>query len=110
MFLSELLGARAEAGRALNILKASRETALAAEELNKVIDAYGGRDSVRDLVDGLAAAKDRTSVLKAARKVVQVGIKEKVIENWKALILSGPTTHQANLLGNTLAAHVTCHA
>jgi hypothetical protein len=99
MIQSEFLGARAEAGRALNIL---RNTAMDADRVRLIqdlIERYG-KDPAKlatmmkeiDTVEGAA---------KMARELTKATTWEKIIEAWKAGLVSGPITQMANIMGNT---------
>lgn len=96
---SEFLGARAEAGRALNILKSTARDAERAQQVQDVIRLYGGNPE--QLARQIAELDTAAGALKFARDAVQASTYEKVIEAWKSGLLSGPVTHMANIIGNT---------
>lgn len=100
MIQQEFLGARAEAGRALNILKSSSIEAERAKQVQEVINMFGGKDPLR-----LAEALDKIDTVEGAAKFARDAVKptkwEMFIEGFKAFILSGPITHMANLIGNS---------
>lgn len=100
---AELLGARAEAGRALNILKTTAEAAKKMQMIQDVINLYGGKDPIK-LAEMLKSVDTAAGALKWADLVTKAGTWDKVIEAWKAGLLSGPVTHLANLIGNTTFA------
>jgi hypothetical protein len=102
MIQAEFLGARAEAGRALNILKSTAMGAERARQLNKVIEMYGA-DPVK-MAEKMKEIDSASGLLKAAKEAQQVSNWDKFIEAWKAGILSGPVTHMANIVGNTTFA------
>lgn len=102
MIQSEFLGARAEAGRALNILKSTAMEADRAKAITNVIEMYG-KDPMQ-LAEMLRVIDDPAGALKFARVVTKATTWEKVVEGWKASILSGPVTHMANVLGNGVFA------
>jgi hypothetical protein len=102
MIQSEFLGARAEAGRALNILKATTMAADRAKQIQDVINRFGG-DPMR-LATMLKQIDNPAGALKFAKEAAKATTWEKVVEAWKAGILSGPVTHMANLLGNKVFA------
>lgn len=99
MIQSEFLGARAEAGRALNILKSTAMDAERVRMIQDVISMYGGKPM--ELAEMLKKIDSPAGALKFAREAVKATTWEKVVEAWKAGILSGPVTHVANVLGNT---------
>lgn len=100
---SEFLGARAEAGRALNILKSTAMDADRIKLIQQVIDQYGNGDPVQ-LAQMMKAIDTPAGALKFAREAVKATTWEKIVEAWKASILSGPVTHAANIMGNTTFA------
>ena len=102
MIQSEFLGARAEAGRALNILKSTASTAERARLVNDVIATYG--KNPLKLAEMLKQIDTPEGALKFAREAVKATTWEKVVEAWKAGLLSGPVTHVANILGNSTFA------
>lgn len=102
MIQSEFLGARAEAGRALNILKSTAMEAERVKAVQSVIEMYG-KDPVQ-LAAMLRVIDDPAQALKFARVLTKATTWEKVVEGWKASILSGPVTHMANVLGNGVFA------
>jgi hypothetical protein len=102
MIQAEFLGARAEAGRALNILKSTAKTAERAQAINDLLNTYGGNPGkfaklISELDNPEAAAR-------FARKAVKATTWEQVIEAWKAGLLTSPVTHAANIIGNTTFA------
>lgn len=100
---AEFLGARAEAGRALNILKSTAMDADRVKLIQQVIDQYGGKDPVL-LAQMLKGIDTASGALKFAREATKATLWEKIIEAWKASILSGPVTHTANIMGNATFA------
>lgn len=102
MIQSEFLGARAEAGRALNILKSTVVEADRAKQIQDVIQMYGA-DPLK-LAEMMRVVDDPAGALKFAKAITKPTTWEKIIEAWKASILSGPVTHMANLLGNGVFA------
>lgn len=90
------MGFRAEAGRALNIL---RQTAPIAENVNDLVDAYiRNPESMRALAEKMA----KGDVGKAVRKEYTPGFLDKLKEWFYNSILSGPATHMVNLGGNAM--------
>lgn len=95
---SEFLGARAEAGRALNILKSTAVEADRMKLVQQVIDQYG--KNPMQLAEMLKSIDTVEGAAKFAREAVKATTWEKLVEGWKAAILSGPVTHMANIMGN----------
>lgn len=99
MIQAEFLGARAEAGRALNILKETKLAAERAEQIQELIARYG-KDPA-DLARMLADIDNPAAALKFAKEASKATTWEKLIEAWKAGLVSGPITQVANVMGNT---------
>lgn len=97
--LSNFLGERAEVGRALEILKSTKTDAERVKQLNELIDKY--KKDPDQLAIAMGMMDDPGAVLKAARAAIEPTAWDKVIEYFKAGIVSGPWTHVANLAGNT---------
>lgn len=102
MILSEFLGARAETGRALQILKSTSRLSVKFEEMQKTIDQYGGTEGALKLAKIIGETDNPAAALAAAKKATTPTLLEKIIEVWKASILTGPTTHMANVSGNII--------
>lgn len=104
MILADFLGLRAEVARAQNSLKAigSASTDLAA--VQKLLSGYGGKDHALKVAQIIGDSDNPASALRAAQALVKPTALEKTIEAWKAAILSGPTTHLANVFGNVSAS------
>jgi GNAT superfamily N-acetyltransferase len=99
MIQAEFLGARAETGRALNILKETKLTAERAEHIQELISRYG-KDPAQ-LAEMMAALDNPAAALKFAKEAQKSTTWEKLIEAWKAGLVSGPITQVANVAGNT---------
>jgi hypothetical protein len=99
IILSEFLGARAEVGRAMQILQFTAKDAERIKMINDVIKMYGGKDPMV-LAAMLKKIDTAAGALKFADLVTKASTWEKVVEAWKAGILSGPVTHMANMIGN----------
>jgi hypothetical protein len=102
MILSDFLGARAEAGRTLNVLKNTTKTALGAEDLLGILKSYGGKESVLDLADIIGRTDNPASALRAADAASRSGPLQMVLEGWRAGLISGPITWQAKTIGDVV--------
>jgi len=91
----ELLGARAEAGRAL---AAQRRQVADIKQAQAILESTGGRDNADDLAAALGEAI-RSGGLQNAARVMQKG--NHITDYIKAGWLYDPTTHIANMAGNT---------
>ncbi|MCR4346496.1 MAG: hypothetical protein NUV55_04750 [Sulfuricaulis sp.] len=107
MIFSEFMGVRAEAGRALEMLKSTSKLTKKLEQMTEVIESYGGRERITEFARVASEADSPAAAGRAARKYSDPTVLEKVIEAWKASILSGPTTHMANLTGNISSLSMT---
>ena len=102
-------GTRAEAGRALS---AMRMTASSKDVLGKVhksiISTAGGNDRVEEVAQAILDTADKTGdpgkVGKLAKVAVKPTIGDKLSEVYINSLLSGPQTHAANFLSNSLTA------
>lgn len=90
------LGARAEIGRALNIMKSTQRDA---GQVSELLATYG--KDPKALADMLMHVDSPAAALAFARKAVKATTWEKVVEAMKASMLSGPTTQLRNIIGNT---------
>lgn len=97
-------GLGAEVARALNARKAARQTAQLAGELEEMLAKY--RDDPHTLAWMIGKMDRPEQIAKFARDASKASTWEKVVEAWKAGILSGPTTHIANVIGNTIFAAI----
>lgn len=100
------IGKKAELGRGMNILKKATEI----EELNarneallKALERAGGVEAARQLAQFVAETRSPKDLMAASRKATTF---EKVIEMWKAGLVSGIRTHEVNLI-STLAFAMT---
>ena len=92
-------GNGAEIARALNSRKAAKQRGELAEAMSDTLLQYGEDPHVlARMVLGLHTTAEITAFAKAASKATTW---EKIVEAWKAGILSGPVTHLANVVGNT---------
>lgn len=99
MIQAEFLGARAEIGRAMNILKNTAQDAEVARLTLQVIDQYGG-DPVK-LAKMMKEIDTPAGILKMNRELAKASTWDKIVEGWKAGLLSGPITHMRNIIGNS---------
>lgn len=101
------LGARAEAGRALQILrKVTAARALPEEAQQAALDAIRGRGLTKEIADRLASIdpNDIAGINKFIRDVSKAKTSDKIFEYYMNSILSSPLTHKANIEGNLLFA------
>lgn len=99
MIQAEFLGARAEAGRALNILRETKVAAQRARQIQEVLNQFG--KSPEELAHMLATIDNPASALKFAKEATKATRWEQFVEFYKASLVSGPVTQLANILGNS---------
>lgn len=99
----QVQGLTAEAGRALQsfniIAKSEREQA---RMISDVLEATGGRDTADGIAEAINRMQDISQINRFARDAHQASVSDMVFEYWNNSILSGPTTHMANMTGNLL--------
>lgn len=106
--MEDFLGARAEAGRALNILRTLPHADIANyQQIRKMLDATAGATGGVDNLEAVAAMvaglkNDPAAASRIARLAMKPGFADKVYEMWISLgLLSNPVTHARNIVGNT---------
>jgi hypothetical protein len=70
-------------------------------EANTLLAAAERKGSLQDVARMMSQMKDPAQMAEFASQYSKATTTEKVIEAWKAGILSGPLTHLANIMGNT---------
>lgn len=98
MLSAQFQGAASEAGRALNILKNARDSARSAEEVQKLLDLYGTDPAT--LAKIMQGVDNPVAAAKAARELVKATRWDKFVEAYKAILISGPISQVANVVGN----------
>lgn len=98
MLSANFIGETAEAGRALQALQRMRNTRATAEQLKSMLDNYG-KDPAQLAELGRTLENPREAA-RVAREAVKSGTWEKMVEAWKASILSG-LAQINNIFGNT---------
>lgn len=102
---SSFMGARAEAGRALNMLWQLKYNKGIIGEVETLLKLYerklpGQTDKWGHLSAALEMLNDPARLTTFARKFEKAGTTEQVLEAFKAGLVSGPLTHVANIAGN----------
>lgn len=95
------LGARAEAGRSLNIL---RKGFASTDDLQSVMQAIGGRDTLLEKAALIAKAETPEQIAAGVKLLRQSNVSDAAMELWINMLLSGPQTHAVNTLSNTLTS------
>lgn len=103
---TSFMAGRAEAGRALSILRKITDPAnRGAENIEKVLRFIGGDEGVPQAVAKRLAMIDPNDVKQLsrfARSVVKAKTSDQVHEIWLNGILSSPLSHVKNVMGNTV--------
>lgn len=102
MVLAEYRGARAEAGRALQVFNKIKRDSSFMGDAKMLIDMAERKGSFQDIAALVASLKDPAQMQKFAKQYEKATTTEMVLEGWKAAILSGPQTHLANMMGNSM--------
>lgn len=99
----EVLGARAEAGRALDAWKIpAGGSRVQLKHMEALLDQAGGLDVNADLARKIGGLNDLETLSAMAEKSVYAKTRNAVQEYWINALLSGPKTHVVNVLSNTL--------
>lgn len=101
MLKSELEGIGAEAGRSLQIFRAVKRDSSLLGEAETLLKLAERKGNMQDIAALALQLKDPAQLAEFARQYTKATTTEKVIEAFKAAILSGPQTHLANIMGNT---------
>lgn len=96
------LGYRADVARANNALKSTKTGMERVTDMVEAVNSYGGPDKVAHLVKLLGEYDNPGQVVQFASKMTKATTWEKVIEAWKAGLVSGLRTNEVNFL-STLA-------
>lgn len=100
----QIHGLAAEAGRALNQFKIMAQTGeLKKREINAMLDTAGTASTER-MAAMWTSMDDPAQKAKFAKKAHQVKGIDMVLEYWINALLSAPSTHAVNILGNSLAS------
>lgn len=101
---SSLRREKSEIGRALQIQKKYERNPGAKgkeKEIMDLLEQHGGKDAVETLGKLIAEINDPLAVAQLLKKPTTF---EMIIEGWKAMLLSGPSTQEVNFIGNLFFA------
>lgn len=104
----EVLGARAEAGRALQAwsIPATGTPSEKLKGMETILDTFGGADTSKDLARKLASFGDgqltSSQINTITQKSAYARSGDALVEAWTAGLLTNPVTHVKNLTSNTL--------
>jgi hypothetical protein len=104
----EVLGARAEAGRALQAwsIPATGTPSEKLKGMEAILDSFGGADASKDLARRLASFGEGQLIWLKSMLITQKSAYARsgdaIVESWTAGLLTNPVTHVKNLTSNTL--------
>lgn len=99
------MGARAEAGRALQILRKSTDPAdIAQQNFDDLLKAFGGREFSEEMAKRLASIDptDVAGLNRFIRGSIKAKTTDQLYEVWINGLLSSPVTQVRNIMGNSL--------
>ncbi len=101
MLQAEFAGARAEAGRALQIYRAMKRDSSLLGDANFILAAAERKGSITELARFVTnSIKDPAQLAALAAEYAKPTFTTKLMYTWRSFILSGPQTYLANALGN----------
>jgi endonuclease YncB( thermonuclease family) len=103
----QVSGMTAEAGRALQQFRmAANSRSIRGEVLAGLVDGGGGRHRIQEAADALINAVESSpgQFNTLAEKLSKPRWRDKAVELWYNILLSGPQTHAANIVSNALTA------
>jgi len=105
LYNEAVTGAKTEAGRALNILKKHKQEMEELDQLTKALDTLGGKANVDEIMEALRKMDNAEpgQINKLVHDLSKPGAVDMALEYVYNAMLSGPTTHMANIIGNTVA-------
>jgi len=102
---AQVSGLTAEAGRALSAFRILAESpARNLKDLERVIDAAGGRADIDAMAEKLALLDSTTQVTATVRQAEKATRWDVFLEAWINGLLSNPVTHAVNMTSNALTA------
>ena len=97
-------GVRAEAGRALNILKQRIDSTLDAEGIEELLASRGGRDKMHETIARMRQFNSPQQLSKFIRENSAATFGDMAVEAWINALLSAPQTHVTNIISNSLVS------
>lgn len=98
----QVSGMTAEAGRALQAFRitATGDTQVAVGQMKQALELSGGSTSAEAMAKVILDSQDLKSLNKATRETYGIKTTDLFFEYWINGLLSGPTTHEVNMLSN----------
>ncbi|OAM52928.1 hypothetical protein A7981_05705 [Methylovorus sp. MM2] len=102
---SQMKGVQTEVARALGAMRIQAKSSdLVINEVDDLLSSLGGRQVNLDFAKKLATTTDPAKIAAMARKGAMARTQNAVFEMWVNGILSAPTTHVVNAVGNSLVS------
>lgn len=95
-------GIQTETARALAIFRIPRDGGGNANAIRQILDEYGGDKSLQDLAKSYLSVESRARRNEMVEKSMFSSVKDIWFSTWINGLLSGPTTHSKNILGNSM--------
>lgn len=104
MVIAESAGAKAELGRAMQMLQSTKRMkgAERLEAVTNLLNQYGGEANLSKLMKGLDELKDPKQVMKFAREAAKASGWDMFVEAYRASLVSGLRTAEVNLMSTAL--------
>jgi hypothetical protein len=102
MLKAEIEGVGAEAGRALQIFRAMKRDPSFLGEAETLLKLAERKGRLQDVAAMALRMKDPAQMAEFARLYTKATTTEKMLEAFKAGLVSGPQTHLANIAGNLM--------
>jgi len=98
----QVSGMTAEAGRALQAFRitADAESQVGVRQLSDALELSGGASSAKAMARIIIDSKDLKALNASTREVHGIRTTDLFFEHWINGLLSGPTTHEVNMLSN----------
>lgn len=103
----QVAGITAEAGRALSGFRmgVGADQKIKNQIIKEIVEApVGKKASIDEIIDGISRLDDPEKIAKFAKDTYKPTTLDKVQEAWINGLLSAPTTHEVNIIGNSITA------
>lgn len=99
-FQQEASGVLAEWGRAGQMVRELKRDSTVLDSANNLLKLVERKGDLQDIAKLMEPLQDPAQLNTFAKKYLEATTTEKVLEAWRAGLVSGPLTHQANMMGN----------
>lgn len=100
MIQEQVAGMTAEAGRALSSFRIMAKAQGEAKDISAILKEAGGRENLDELARRIGDLETPQQIGKFILDARKATTMDKIQELWVNALLSGPTTHVANIIGN----------